>query len=370
MGRDDSGSKRESGKTMAVATPETFLSSVRRFRPKEEDYKTWRLPHDHIVDLRDVARGVEESNVGVCCSYLIDHLTNSGQNDIDSEDGYVNHLSAVERFCDQFEVWNVAVDSWRKRIMRCRRAIQRMYQNGDHKHAGVLHVVYGHIDPLIKAFPKKFIDVLGELAPLARYTDAVEVKRQEMARLEAVEASARADRTRAAKPDDAYRRACVRLQHLEEMLKQLPEGVRDRQLEKKIHCEHKLIAWHRKVLDNVEEKSWIQVALESSATADEIEANAVRHGFRPEYGANLVDLLAHRDYYERALRIYTSADALMSVLAPVADREYGESEENFRERRDAAETKRDILTSQIRIEADKLLTNASKVYHRAWLASA
>jgi len=292
---------------MAVSMPGNFLPTtptVHPFRPREDaEHKTWRLPSNHIADLRDVARGVEETNAGVCCRYLVDQFSGAGHSDIDN-DGYVNHLDAVERFCDQYGVWkHPSVITWRRRIERARRAIVKMHLARDHKHVCVLHVVYGYPDPMTLNFPKKVLDVLGELVSLARYTDIVEVKRQEMARQEAAKVAASRQVSKEFEPDE------------------------------------------------------------------EVSRVAIRQNLPAAYGPMLVDLMKHRDLYERSLRIITSADALRLHIAPAPDKQKTETEEHYRERREATEVRRDVFISQVRIECDKLLVAASKAYHSAWLAS-
>lgn len=313
---------------MAVAMPGTFLSSVSLFRPREDvDHKTWRLPANHIADLRDVARGVEETNAGVCCRYLVDQLSGAGHSDID-RDGYVNHLDAVEKFCDQYGVWkHPTVVTWRRRIERSRRAIARMHMAHDHKHVGVLHVVYGYPDPLTRCFPKKVLDTLGEMASLAKYTDLVEVRRQEMARQEAMRVSAQVGKIKIAPTKD--------------------------------------VPGHWKTTnDTINE--WDDRA---QSGTDEITRVAVRQNIPPEYGPMLVDLMKHRDLYEHALRIVSSSDALRLQLAPASDRYDDETDEHHKERRETAEARRDVFVSQVKIECDKLVVAASKRYHAAWLAS-
>lgn len=59
-------------------------------------------------------------------------------------------------------------------------------------HAAVLHIVYGRLDPFVHTLPAEIVAELGrEFAPLARYTDEVEVRRVAMARNEALAAATR-----------------------------------------------------------------------------------------------------------------------------------------------------------------------------------
>lgn len=173
---------------MSVDAPVTYRSSLRD-APRRAD-APWRLPAHHAADLGDVARGVEETNAGVCTRYLVDQLACSGRADID-EDGYINHLESVERFCDRFEVWrHPVVATWRMRIKRCRRALARMRSIGAHEDVAVLYVSYGQPDPILLDVLPLLPELLGErwpvcpLASLARYTAPVEDRRMDLVRTE------------------------------------------------------------------------------------------------------------------------------------------------------------------------------------------
>lgn len=313
---------------MAVAIPGTFLASVQPMQAREETVKRYRLSSNHISDLRDVARGVEESNVGVACRYLVDHSIAGADHDID-EDGYINHLDAIERFCDQHSVWkHPAVVTWRSRIARCRHAFALMHGAGEHKAVSVLHIVYGYQDPLIRTFAKKVLDTLGELAPLARYTDIVEVRRQEMARIEAVRLDERAN----------YEMTMQMLREEKYPEKFAPEA-----------------------------KSAVQEIVTASAKAEEQRATAIRHGLRANVGKHLMNVLRRREYHHWALASITSTDALRNHLQVPGEREWDETKEQFQERRDAAEAKRDLFIAQVKIEAEKMLSQASQKYYEAWL---
>lgn len=302
----------------AVSTTETFLSSVRPFRRErtEPEHSSWRLPPNHIADLSEVARGVEETDVGMCCKYLIDSMSGAGS------DFREVVLEDVENFCEQNEIWeHTEVSAWRNRIKRCRRSLERLHNMGQHKTVSVLHIVYGHPDPSTREMPKKVFDNLGELASLARYTDAVEVRRQELARLEATAFSKR---------------------HV-------------------VYAPTKDIPAHWKALDD---ESIVE------QTGDEASRLAIKQGMPSNYGPFLVDVMRHRELYESALRILTSGDALRSILAPVTEQDDNETEENFNERRVNMELKRDVLLVQVKVDASKMLEQASRLYHQSWLASA
>lgn len=309
------------------STTGTFLTSVRPFRREvgQQEHSVWRLPQNHVADLKDVTRGVEETDAGVCCKYLIDTMSGTGHSDID-EDGYLHHLDDVERFCDQNHIWeHKDVASWRDRIKRCRRAIQRMHGKGHHKHVSVLHVVYGYQDPMTREFPKKVLDSLGELASLARYTDVVEVRRQELARIEATIVS--------------NRKVVI------EPTKDLPTH------------------W-KGAKDEITEYD------DRFQTGDEISRVAVRQNLPVHAVPFLTDAIRHREQYERALRIISSSDALRAMLAPAAEQGSEELDEHYDQRLVNVELKRDLFLVQLKIEATKMLEISSLIYHRAWLESA
>ena len=174
---------------MAIKFSDHEVFTTRERHSDDREHRTWRLAHHHIEDLQDVARGVEETNAGVCCKYLIDQRSGIGA-DYDE-----TVLDAVENFSERYGVgleWRKAdptLLTWFRRIERCRRAFAKMYGAFEHKHVAVLHIVYGYPDPSIRTLPQTFIDSLQELASLAKYTNTVEVYRQEMARQEGMRRS-------------------------------------------------------------------------------------------------------------------------------------------------------------------------------------
>lgn len=302
---------------MAVQVSPVYIADFKG-RHKDKAEGKWRLSRERIADIQDVARGVEETNVGVCCRYLIDYLTEVGSSDID-EDGYIHQLAPIENFCERYDIWgnNKVIDSWRKDIQRCRRAINRMRDQGHHDQVSVLFVVYGYPDPSIRDLPKFALDVLGELASLAKYTDRVEEHRKELARLEAVRISS----------------------NIKEPA--LPPT-----------------------------STWIEHSLFESAGESAKAAMAIRHGHRAEHSGVFLDLMRHRDRYEWALRVTSSGDALRSLFAPIPNREENETQEHFAVRKDNAETKRDVILMEIKTQATEFLKTASLIYREAWRASA
>jgi hypothetical protein len=186
-----------------------------------------------------------------------------------------------------------------------------------------LHVVYGYPDPMTRDFPKKIRDQLGELNSLIRYTDVVEVRRQEMARIEATEV-------------------------VERMVKVAPT---------------KDMPVHWKKADD-------EISEERSLTGDEITRVAIRQNLPVNGAPFLADVMKHREQYDRALRIITSGDALRAQLAPASPQQPDENDEHYDQRKACIDARRDLFVVQAKIEATKMLETASVMYHNAWLQSA
>lgn len=161
-------------------------SAATAYAYAQEDAPLFRLPAAHLDDLYDVARGVEETDAGVCCSYLVDSRSGEGA-DFDE-----HALNALERYAEQsltFEFLSSAfgaprVANWRARISRCRRTIAALHEKGDHRAVSVLFVAYGYPDPIVRQLPD-LLELGYVLAPLAKYTEAVEERRFELAASEA-----------------------------------------------------------------------------------------------------------------------------------------------------------------------------------------
>lgn len=152
-----------------------------------EPASSWRLPPMRLQEIRDVAQGVEETNAGICTRYLLDELERAGP---PGEDSIA--MFDAERFCDEYAVLgHASVQGWRSRILRCRRALRSLVDDAlppsrrDHEAVGVLHVAYGHPDPIVREWPNNALEFLGpELAPLVRYVQATEQVRLDLVRSE------------------------------------------------------------------------------------------------------------------------------------------------------------------------------------------
>ena len=307
---------------MPIKNPGTFVADLKQFRRSEqEERKTTKLSREHIEDLRDIAQGVEESNVGICCRYLIDTMSGMGA-DYDEV-----ALDMLEKFCEDNDLFNEQfrsnpiIGEWRKRIRRARRTIKRLHEIGHHKTVSVLFVVYGHPDPFISIFPAEILVRLNQYASLAKYTDVVEVKRQEMARLYAA------------------KMPCNSPQFVSEF------GVQD----------------FRYALESF---LWMQ------AEESYHRAEAIRHGYNAEHGSTLMELMRQKDRFDWALRSISSSDVIRVMFAPTPDRFPGESGEHYKERKENAQLKLDSFVTNILLEAKTMHDEAAKDYHHHWLKCA
>lgn len=320
---------------MAVQVPSVYLASVNTKRGESKSSRTnddrpWRLPPNHVQDIRDVALGVEESNAGVCCRYLIDHLQNAGSLEIDEEDGYVHRLHEIERFVERYGDFGriPQIVTWRMRIARARRSFARLRHRGDHRSADVLMVAYGHDDP----FTSMIAGVLGrELANLARYTDAVEMRRIELVRLETARLASMPKRENKPRLDGS-----------------------------------------------------LSAAIEWSGICGEAHRLAVEHGIKVTDDASLTkvyDLTRRREQFEYASRSINSGDAIRHALAafheapcvPIVDEgrlAFEARKEARKERQRAHDAKREAFLLETKLDAHRMLVAAEKAYHAAWLASA
>lgn len=315
---------------MRVETSPSYLSSVRDYRPAAHEPRlSYRLRPCHQADLRDVARGVEETNAGIATKYLRDGLAAFQAGEDDGDVGFVE-LHDLERFCDRFSVWaHPAIVTWRRRITRCRRAVDALRQAGEHAHAAVLHVVYGHPDPSTRNLPGHLLSYLGELAPLARYAPVVEERRREMARQEAILALS----VLGALPDD---------------------------------------------LDAGEPEEF---AVSPQEAAEAVRRGAaVRMGIPAAAAEGTTDLVRHRERYDWALRATSSGDALRAATAPYGapapKKSPEETKASFHVREAAHEERRAAWDARVaafavkaREESDGMLGLASRSYQAAWQAS-
>lgn len=294
---------------MSIEAREGYVS-VDKHRVNDDErreHRTFRLPRRHQEDLRDVAHGVEETNAGVCTKYLLD--ATAGGHEPDDV-----HLLEVERWCDRFKIFeHPRVASWCTRVRRTRRTLASMHAYGQSHDVAVLYVAYGPTDPLVREDGGIGKD-WGELGSLARYTDAVEVRRVEMAKAEALHVSA-------AMVEWKPSRGGVGLRGL-----------------------HQVSAYH-----------------------ETVAMMAVKHGMRATSGAAVVDLLRHRERYETAMARTTSAEALRDLQGHLPVQRPGETEGDFKRRQKAARGRRDVVLAQVKVEADQMLAKASGIYHSHWL---
>ena len=317
---------------MALEVPETFLSESRRAKKGEEPL-FFRLAEGHRQDLRDVACGVEESDVGVGCTYLVDSRSGEGAD-------YDEHaLDDVERYADQaIEVDRLtgekSVRMWRRRIVRCRRALCRMRERGEQREASVLYVAYGYPDPLVEQLPD--LKSFGVLASLARYVDATEEKRQELVRKEAASSERRFDDGKRTRMGREWR------------------GVDREADEIRRHGDERA--------QSGSEKARAALSLGLEATAG---------------NKGVVSLAERRSRLATAERTITSADALRAALAtfPDAQLSRGEGEpvlafearKQARKDREAAHrAKREAFLTQCRIECSRELSAAEAAYYARW----
>jgi hypothetical protein len=321
--KDDRGEK-----DMAQKAPETFLAGGKRPATAPAEERLFRLPPDRAKDLRDVARGVEETDAGVCCSYLVDHMSGEGA-DFDE-----HALQDAERFAEQSLSFDDldkvhVVRDWRARLVRARRALRLLHDRGDGRAVAVLHVAHGHPDPITR----DHAELLGmreergvnPLGSLARYTDEVERRRQEMISRE-LRASLPRRGARYREGGDLRAMAAADgydPDHVAEMIDLIDARERRERLDRVITSGDALRDALLPFLEPGPSPRWIVVA----ERADHTEV-------RRETGAEVASRRAGRDAREAA----------------------------HRERREA-------FLSRVRADAARMLSRAEKAYHDAWLAS-
>jgi len=116
--------------------------------------------------------------------------------------GGSTHMLALERWCDKARLScnpDVEPPAWEgsrlhERRRRGHRTMSALRQTREGvTHAAVLHIVYGWPDPFVGTLPPEIVVDLGpDLSRLARYTDAVEGRRLDLAHREALRRSSAA----------------------------------------------------------------------------------------------------------------------------------------------------------------------------------
>lgn len=242
--------------------------------------------------------------------------------------GGATRLLAIERYCDRIRLScdrdtdrgsDLASYPWRgsalyERRRQGHRAMAALRRDAEGTaHAAVLYISYGWRDTFVDTLPADIRVALGrEFAPLARYTNAVEAKRLALAKAEATRGATR--------PGDRYR------------------------------------------------------------TDDGFRRMAERSGYVPEAFADLVNLAAYRERLAREERILSSGDAIRYAVAafpePMPVHVDGESPAHWEALKEARKVRRleheakiDAFLTAVKIDANRMLTDASHAFHAAWLAS-
>lgn len=255
--------------------------------------------------------------------------------------GGTTHLLALERWCEKVRLrCNVdrepgtehAALSWtgsalHERRRRGRRAMAALRTTSEGRaHAAVLHVVYGWLDPFLHTLPAEIVAELGrEFAPLARYTDTVEVRRIAMARAEALAA-----------------------------------GAIDSPVTPPARCAGD--AKSDEVLgDGVDLDNRLQAGTEVGPAAVGLR---LRTG---QASKGIPDLARHRERVRWADRVLSSGDALRAAIGPPRARTADESKEQYRD--DVYlphRTARQAFLTNVKLDANRMLTSASLAFKDAW----
>lgn len=326
---------------MALEVPDAFLTRKPQPHPRHPSEASpdgiFRLPPQHIPVLRDVARGAEESDAGLCCTYLIDTMGGEGA-DFDE-----HALHAIERFAEHAmnvsvleHHFGAVVSNWRARILRSRRAIACLRHHDDQRSANVIMVAYGYPDPLARQYPE--LAAWAAVGNLARYTDHVEDHRQELVKAEAM-TERRTFNAPTKDPGRGWR------------------GV-DRTKDE---------------IDRTAGDDRIQTGSEKARAAIAVGLDATQ-GNR-----GVVDLVRYRQRLRFADQAITSADALRAGLAPfdepLADQAPDESRAAFearkatrKERESAHRDRKATFLSHVHGQAVRMLSAAERAYHAAWIA--
>jgi hypothetical protein len=384
----------------------------------QREHRGFRLDGRTIAIVEDLALGIESGESGLkSCTLGAVSTGNQGANGnqvamvhnrevpvIEDEDEYLNaigdmlaqdfsheeiaqtvklstdgvHVLALERWCDQVRLsyrTRVPPAHWEGSSLHERRgqgrramAALRTTREGI-AHAAVLHIVYGHPEPLMLwttrfiheqetapagspvtveagdrdafAVGKVLLALGPEFGPLAKYTDAVEAKRQEMVR------AAVASGSKQYVP--AHERPHPQHGH-----------------------ENQIIG--------------LSAAIAHANEASEVFRLAAVHGLKHNGsittvdGYQLFDLERARSLRHWHDRNLTSGDALRHALAPFTEPMpvHGEGEnhaqwearkEERRVRRLAHEARAEAFLTDVRRDANRMLTDASHAFQAAWLAS-
>lgn len=266
-----------------------------------------------------------------------DHMRASGWQSM----GGSVHLHALERWVEKIGTRCNPDDmppSWRaSRVHTDRRRAARAFTDLHRTpagaiHASVLHIAYGPPDPFVNAMGSEAQRALGkELAPLARYTETVETYRQKLVR------------------EEANRR-----------------------------CERKHeMARHR------HNHGSLNAALADDGETGEARRLAVVNNVRiqgeerDEAVARVYDLDRRRTAQKWADRVISSGDAIRAALVPftepIPEQGPAESRVELERRREArSERKRlhnaaiDAFLLAVKIDANRMLTEASRAFEVAW----
>lgn len=305
------------------------------------EHRSFRLDAERIGLIADIASGSEEGDAGLKSCALADFsakvvvgLTEaetkahhrSAATVVDDWDEFFNrvgdyaaegfsfeeihrlvkmpdgdvHLLALENWIERLRLRcnaNVTPTRWQgsrdhEKRRRARRALEAMKFDWDGRPSAagvsdvaVLHIVYGLQDPFVRSLSPDVRAAFGrEFAPIARYTDTVEAKRQELVRAEALRA----------------------------------------------------------------------------ATGPMADGE----------GAGVVDLNRHRERSRWAERVISSGDALRAATAPARARATDEPTEQYRERVSSPwKAAREVFITGVRIDANRMLTEASTAFADAWRRS-
>lgn len=277
---------------------------------------------------------------GYGCTEALRHLRTKGW---DAALGSV-HMLALERWISKVGLHcNPDRDppQWRgSRLHEDRRRAARAFAdlqrapNGA-THTAVLHIVYGPHDPFVLTLGSEAVRMLGkDLAPIARYTEAVETHRQKLVK------------------EEARRRSDT----------SPPASARDRH-----------------------GPGWLSGALAHMGETQEVSRLAVVHNVRREIEgerrdevvARVYDLERHRTAQAWANRVISSGDAIRAALQPFTEPlpEQGpaESRVELERRREArSERKRlhnagiDAFLLAVKIDANRMLTEASRAFEASW----